>query len=283
MLQVVKHWAVLLLGMTATGLLCAAVAPFAISPRGSIGPTIFQAESPITATIAAIVGIGAAFVISVFVGRIINTAVGLFVLGWGIGVLAMRTGTIQEIMLIGDTSLWLIAVETFFWAVCILGMTSLMFRWSGSLQDIVPEEFESAPHPLKSRDALKSAIFGLVVLPAVALTALSPMKGQVLIAIFLGSMFAGLFGRLSKPHVQPVLLFATPCLFGVVGQIWGVMQLKLSMSEAFVQHAIPIMSYPMPIDYAAGSLMGVAFGLGWAKSFLHHEDDEEEHAGVAAT
>ena len=56
-----------------------------------------------------------------------------------------------------------------------------------------------------------------------------------------------------------------------------------SMTEAFVQHAIPVMSYPLPIDYAAGSLMGVAFGLGWAKSFLHHEDDEEEHAGVATT
>jgi hypothetical protein len=29
----------------------------------------------------------------------------------------------------------------------------------------------------------------------------------------------------------------------------------------------------MPVDYATGSLMGVAVGLGWARSFLHHEDD----------
>ena len=283
MLQVAKHWTVLLLGMTATGLSCAAVAPFAVSPRGAVGPTIFQAESPITATIAMIAALGAAFAVSVLVGRIINTAVGLFVLGWGIGVLAMRTETIQEIAMAGEPSLWLLAGETFFWAVCLLVMTVLMFRFSGSLQYIVPKEFERAPHPLKSRDALKSAIFGMVVLPIVAVMAQTPMKGQVLMAIFLGSMLAGLFGRLSTPHVQPVLLFVTPCLFGVVGQIWGLMQMKLSISESFVLHTIPALSFPLPIDYAAGSLMGVAFGLGWAKSFLHHEDDEEEHAGVATT
>ena len=283
MLEVVKHWIVLLLGLVATGLSCAAVAHFATSPRGAVGPTIFQAESPIAATIATIVALGVAFGVSVVVGRIINTAVGLFVLGWGIAILAMRTATIQEIAMAGEPSLWLIAGETFFWAICVLVMTLVMFRFSGSLADIVPEKFEKPPHPILSRDALKSALFGLIVLPAVAVIAQTPMKGQVLVAVIFGSMLAGLFGRLSSPYVQPVLLFATPCLFGVLGQVWGVMQMKLPMSDAFVQHAIPTLSYPLPIDYAAGSLMGVALGLGWAKSFLHHEDDEEKHARVATT
>ncbi len=44
------------------------------------------------------------------------------------------------------------------------------------------------------------------------------------------------------------------------------------VEHTFVDNAVPKFSRPMPIDYAAATLMGVAFGLGWAKSFLHHED-----------
>ncbi len=44
------------------------------------------------------------------------------------------------------------------------------------------------------------------------------------------------------------------------------------VADAFVAGTLPAMSLPMPIDYAAGSLMGVAMGIGWAKGFLHHDD-----------
>ena len=39
-----------------------------------------------------------------------------------------------------------------------------------------------------------------------------PMKGQALGAVVVGSMLAGLGGRLLAPRVTPVLLFAAPCL-----------------------------------------------------------------------
>ena len=49
----------------------------------------------------------------------------------------------------------------------------------------------------------------------------------------------------------------------------------MASTLAFVSGSIPHFSLPMPMDYAAGSVMGAAVGVGWARSFLHHEEDEE--------
>ena len=38
---------------------------------------------------------------------------------------------------------------------------------------------------------------------------------------------------------------------------------------------------PMPITYAAGTLVGVSMGLGWARSFLHYDDEGEAAAEPA--
>lgn len=274
MLEVVRHYVILLLGMMLTGLICAASLPFAHSPRGGVGPTIFQAESPIMAIIATAVAMAGAFIVSVFVGKLINSAVGLFVMGWGLAVFAMRTETVQEFALAGDSSLVLITLETLLWAGILLGMTLLMFRFAGAFKDIHPREYEQPPNPMRSPEAIKLFLPTVLVLPAVLLIAQSPMKGQVLGAVFIGSMLGSLISRLMSPHVQPHLLFAMPCMFGALGYVIGMFQLDGPIAEAFVTHTIPTLCLPMPVDYAAGSLMGVAVGLGWAKSFLHHEEEE---------
>ncbi len=283
MIEVIRHYVVVLVGMTLTGLICAAALPFAHSPRGGVGPTFFQAESPITTTIATGIALVAAFAVSAVVGRLINACVGLFVMGWGIAVFAMRTETVQEVALSGDTNLMLVVIETIFWGALILVMTVLMFKVTGPLKDIRPRQYEEPPDPFRSRDALKLIMPAVLVLPGVMLIAQSPMKGQVLCAVFVGSVAGGLMARLVAPHVQPILLFAMPCLFGALGHVIGMILLQGPIDEAFVTHAIPALSLPAPVDYAAGSLMGVAFGLGWAKSFLHHEDEKAEPSSVTTS
>lgn len=282
MLEAVRHYAILLVGLTLTGLICAASLPFAHSPRGGVGPTIFQAESPVMAALATAVAMALAFIVSVIVGKLINSAVGLFVMGWGIAVFAMRTETVQEFALAGDSSLVLIMLETLLWAGILLGMTLLMFRFAGDFKDIHPHEYEQPPSPMRSPEVIKLLLPAVIVLPAVLLIAQSPMKGQVLCAVFIGSMLGSLVSRLVSPHVQPLLLFAMPCVFGAIGHVIGMIQLDGSIAEALVTHTIPTLYLPMPVDYAAGSLMGVAVGLGWAKSFLHHEEEEHREEGATS-
>ncbi len=76
----------------------------------------------------------------------------------------------------------------------------------------------------------------------------------------------------AAPRAQPVLLFAAPCLFGVIGHLIGLAMTAGALDVAFVNGSTSRLSLPLPIDYAAGSLLGVSVGVGWARSFLHEEE-----------
>ncbi|MCP3903772.1 MAG: hypothetical protein GY715_09070, partial [Planctomycetes bacterium] len=77
------------------------------------------------------------------------------------------------------------------------------------------------------------------------------------------------------------VLFAAPVLFGAIGHLVGSFLISGSFADVFVSGRIPKVNVIMPADYAAGSLMGVAVGLGWARSFLHHEETETSAATMA--
>jgi hypothetical protein len=270
-----RRYAVVFFGMLLAAAICYQAARFAVSPRGTIGPTMFQAQSPVSATFAMVLFFGVATALAAYVGRLVNTAVGLFVLGAGLWALRLRLGTIEDLAF-ANGSLGLVAVETFFWGLLVLGATLVMFRFAGPLSDIAAEEHQEAPTKLWDNRSLRGLAAGVLVIPAVWLFARSDLKGQTLVAVVLGGMAVGLVGRLLAPHAQPRLLFGVTCLFGALGQLVGMMMVRGTLSDAFVAQTIPKICLPMPIDYAAGSLMGVAMGLGWAKSFLHQEEAAPE-------
>ncbi len=94
-------------------------------------------------------------------------------------------------------------------------------------------------------------------------------------AVVVGGLLVGLVGRLVWPARRPWLLFAAPVLFGALGHLVAMLTVGGPLSEAFVAREIPPLGLPIPLDYAAGSLMGVAMGLGWARSFIYEEGHEE--------
>lgn len=272
MTQAISRYLTLLGGMLLTGAICNLAAGFMRSPRGTLGPTVLQAANPISAIIAVVLCIAASAVVAIVVGRMINTAVGLFVLGTGIWVLAARCETI-EALAFAEGSLRLAGIETLLWGVLILAASLFVFKGSGALADVHERDDESPVGPL-SRRGLLLASAGALILPAMWLIAQSPMKGQVTMAACIGGLVAGLAGRMASPHTQPVLLFATPVFFAGIGQIVASFMIKQPLDIAFVTNAIPRFALPMPVDIAAGSVVGVAMGLGWAKSFLHHEETQ---------
>jgi hypothetical protein len=267
-----RRYVVVFGGILVAAWICYQASRFAVSPRGAIGPTMFQAESPVVATLAMVICFALAAAVAAVVGRLVNTAVGLFVLGAGLWGLRLRLGTVEDLAF-ADGSMGLVAIETVFWALLILGAVIAMFEVSGPLPDIVPPE-PDAPQPRNPwRDlGVKAAAAGILVLPAVWLIARSDLRGQTLAAVVLGAMAVGLVGRMICPHAQPRLLFAAPLLFGALGQLIAALLIKVPLTDAYITQAIPAVGRAMPIDYAAGSLMGVAMGLGWAKSFLHQEE-----------
>jgi hypothetical protein len=237
------------------------------------------------AAIAIVLCVAVASLIGGVVGRYINAAVGLFAVGIGLFVLDGRLDTARSFAfsMAGADPRWavaMLAIETLLWAAMVFGITWIVLAMAGPLKDIEPEQFSPPPNPYWSSHALKCAAAGVVMIGVVWVLARSPMKGQVIGATFLGGTLAGLIGRLISPHVQPKVLFATPVVFGGVGYLIAMFKASGPLDVLYVTDQLPALLLPMPIDYAAGSLMGVAFGLGWARSFLHHED---ESAAVPAS
>jgi hypothetical protein len=264
-------------GMIVAGLLCVQAAPFLASPRGDRGPAILAAQQPISGTIALLTCLVLTTLLAGIVGRTVNAVVGVFVLGAGVFALDSRLAGLRELAFSSPdrATLFGLAIETVVLAGVALGLVWIVSRMSGFMRDVEPREDGTRPHWLASDAALKCAACGIIVLLAVWLIAQTPLKGQVVAAAFLGSMVAGLVGRLVSPHVQPMLLYASAVAFGAVGHVIAGVTTRLPLDDAYIAGTLTTLARPMPLDYLAGSLLGVSFGLGWAKSFLHHQDQPQ--------
>lgn len=279
MRQAIQRNAAFLGAMALAGAACVLAAPAYFNPRGENGPTILSAQSPMVAALASAAAMAAASLIAAALARMVNAAVGLFAAGVGMFVLAGRMVSVREFAFANAdaaprVALILVGLETILWSGLVLAAVTAVFRMSGGLKDVEVNEFGVHPHPLWSREAMTALGAGVLVLPAVWLIAQSPMKGQVVMAVVIGSMLVGLTGRLLSPHMQPVILFASPIAFGGIGHMVAAVMVKQPLDAAYVGQSLPRLAYAMPLDYVAGSLMGVAMGLGWARSFLHHEQRE---------
>jgi hypothetical protein len=265
------------IGLVICGAICAQAAPFMVSPRGAIGPTVLQAQTPVAAALAVVICLAVATAIAALIGRYTNAAIGTFVLGGGLYALAYQTATVEELAFSGG-SLGLVTIETALWGVLVAGAVLLIYRVSGPLPDVYPTPAGDRPSAFTSRDAGMTALCGVLVLPAVWLIAQSPMKGQMVAAVLCGALLASLAARLLAPHVQPIVVAFIPMAFGVVGHVIGMLQLDGTLADAIVADTVPGLSMPMPIDYACGVLIGGPIGLNWAKSLLHQDEPTESAA-----
>ncbi|MCP3903680.1 MAG: hypothetical protein GY715_08605, partial [Planctomycetes bacterium] len=253
MLKVIVQNLVLIGGLAIAAWASGSAATMVLSPRGALGPGVLQADSIVSGIIAVLIALSVSTVVAVVAGRVTNTAVGLFVLGGGLFGLAWRLETVHEIPFLEGFAgtAGALALETLIWAALVLGATLLVFRFSGPLRDVEPDEEGRRPHPLLSREALMLLGTGVLMLPVVWLTAQSWSKGQVIGAVFCGAMVVGLVGRLMAPHVQPAVLFAAPVLFGAIGHLVGSFLISGSFADVFVSGRIPKVNVIMPADYAA--------------------------------
>lgn len=278
MLRAIAHQSfmviALIVGATCTGLL----APALVNDRGTAGPLIFGSESVVAALAAVVACIVTATALGIVMARIANSAVGLFVLGGSLFGLAWRTASVTELARIaaessaGGHPLLGACVEDLVWAVLLAAASLALFRFGGALPDIEPNEDGQVPSPCTSIDGWRAVAAGVAVLPVVWLVARTTSSGQLIGAAFLGGMVAGLAARLISPHVQPVLVTPAVLVAAAIGHAWVAFTVGAEFPDLVRAGTLPQLGRPMPIQYAAGAAMGVAMGLGWAKSFLHHEE-----------
>ncbi len=259
-------------GLVAVGIVAILTLPLFTSGRGVAGPLIALAQSPVAAVIGLVILLAAATIVAIGVARITNTCVGLWVMGGGLYVLTCRFGTLDET--VWELPALAIGIETLLLAVLCMAAVLTVFRLGGELDDIEADELHHTPDALRSVAARKQAAAGLFVLPAIWFIGQSFAQGQMLAAIVIGGILAGLVGRIVSPHVQPKLLFVSPMIVTGVAAIVASIMMRSSVDIAYIEGTLPAFLRVMPIDVLAGSLMGVSMGFGWGKAFLHHEEVE---------
>jgi hypothetical protein len=280
-MNLARDWIVILAALALSMIAFLLVEPTLLSSRGTFGPTILQAQAPAASVLAMLGALVVGTFIAIGVARFFSSATALLILGIGLGWLALQLQPIQEVVLHGSMN-WLV-LEGLVWSAVILTIVVLIASFTGPMVEPMLDPGESAPDWAMSIEGIKMGAAGLAALPVVWLIAQSSFKGQVLAATIFGSIAAGIVGRLVAPMVQPYLLFATVCLFGALGQWVAGIMIPVSELEATVNAGtLPHILLPLPIDYAAGTLIGLPLGLSWGSSFLQ-KDDPSKREKTAAT
>ena len=258
---------VILLAVSIVGFAGAFQASNLMSNRGAFGPTILQSISPFSALIAftSIVAVGA--IVGGFVSKITSPTNGMFVFGFGLLALSINLTGGEEFLMSGG-NYNLLAIEALLLSVIVLLGTLVVFAIGGPMRCI--QTLNQKDPYLKQ--LLKIVMISFVILPVIWFIAHTPNKGQVLGALALGGIIIGLLFRQFLHSMQPVLLYALPIAIGGVGYLIGINITEFSPAS-FAQERMSNLLFPMPIEYSAGLVIGLAIGLGWTSSIEEHSDN----------
>ncbi len=272
MLQETTRNGLMLLLSILAGIAAGLAAGGFVGADGILQPSIAAAVSRPAAIGAMVAAIIAAIVAGGLMSRAANAAVGLFVAGWAFFALAWRMEPVERAVLSGLSPMTM-AAECVLWAAAAGVAWAIILRGSGGLADVEPTPAGHRPHPLWSRDAGRMALAAVAALPAAWVLARTPDPGQVIAAATGGGIAAGLAGRLAAPHVQPYVIVPVTVLVGGVAMAFASWRLGADLSATARVSGLPALASIHGAAWAAGSMFGIAMGLGWARSFLHHEDE----------
>jgi hypothetical protein len=84
----------------------------------------------------------------------------------------------------------------------------------------------------------------------------------------LAGVAAAVGARLIAANEQPILIFAAPVIVIGIAQLVLAGQVGGALDASFASGSLNPILCAMPADVAAGSLSGVAAGLGWSKGLV---------------
>ncbi len=267
----VRRISVLVIAIVLSALVFRATIPFVSSTRGVVGPTIADAGRPALAVVAVVIAFAVTVAISALVARLVNSIVGVFALGCGVGYLAMRSGNVADFAF-AQSSIRAGAIELVAWTALVAAGCHFVFKVGGALPDVpaTGEDDLDAPAGKAARGSWLTVIAGIAV---AAFAAASITKGQAIGAAVLAGFVTGGLGRMFAPRTTPVYLAAVPVAAMALVYLFYGFTVPADLAESFVGGSLPRILRIMPLDAVAGSLCGTALGFGFMRSFAIPQED----------
>lgn len=262
---------IVILALAIAGVIGAWAAGGVFANRGGLGPSILQSQSPVIALVGVIVAVGLVAVLGGFIARGTSYLTGMFLLGFTLFAMSLQLHGATEFVLT-EGNLYMLIAEAVVMALIVLVGAFVVFTLGGPLRDV-----PKADTTQSSTESITILIIALVMIPVVWMIATTPEKAQVIGATTVGGMAIGFLLRQFLPTMQPILIYALPTAVGGVGYLIASV-MGPTDGVALVQQSISPLLFPMPIDYAAGSIMGLSIGLSWAASLAQTKEADQVEA-----
>lgn len=277
-MSAIIRWILICVGFILVALAFMAAWPLQRAAGGEAGTAFVLAANPIVAAVAVLAAMLVGSIIAVSLARLVTPMTGLAVLGAGMAWAAMDLGTIRPVIASGDAGL--LAVDGMVWTIAVLLVSWMALCASHPMRQVEVHQPADGPiDPLRSPEALRVLALGLAAIPIVWLIAASEFRGQTILATTLGAYGSAMLVRFVAPGVTPVLLPVGVVLAGTLaGWVSGVFELPEAVASIWAKGQVPRLILPLPIDWAAGALLGTAVGYGAFWSI----DEAEANAPRAA-
>lgn len=260
-------WAVLLLCLFGLGPALTLAMGGVRGGDGGTDATFLLTANPGAGVFAMALALGIAGVVGVASAKFLGVNAGLGAFAMTLIAPAMRLGELVPILRWAESpgAFRVMAIEGVVLAISAAVVALLIERVSRSSA----ESREPGAPKLLSMD---SAIALGVALAAGALAAWviarEPTKGQSIFAGVAAGIGGGAAGRIVANRAPLAALALGVMLVGVLGPVLGMTMAGSDALRAAYEVRLPALSHPIPIDWLAGSMLGLPLGLSWAASVI---------------
>lgn len=235
------------------------------APDGGTDATAFLSSSPALGLVMVLVALALASAYGHIAAKLLNFKWGMLcaglIIAWG----AWQSGRVDALIrrVQAPSALWTLAIEAAVYAVLGTAMSWFLTRASDRKAAFWGTDAGAR------QDSLTALGVGIVVGGIAAWgVARSEMVGQTFAAATAAGAIGTLVGRIAGHRAIVPVSVAANLLLGIAGPIIAAITQGSTIVETLYRGDLFPLARPVPLDWLAGTFVGVAVGVSWAGSMV---------------
>jgi hypothetical protein len=297
MRQAILRWVLYFGAILVVGPLGAALVSPLRNPAGGADATPLVSTVPPGGLLAALGALGLALLTGILTARLVRSVrAGMIAAGLVLVWVAFSSAETDDLLRAARSvaPLWVLSLEGAVLGLALVASALVLVLFGGRQSDDdvdhAAQSTQAQQGITEPRLSIRQQFMGeqfLLVIGAgflaggvaAAFVAVTPLKGQAIGAAILGSVCAGLAGRLVNQKMPLPALFVPVALLAVAGPIAGALLAgagEAGLRDVYRGTVFPL-AHILPLDWVAGAFLGIPLGVSWAASMM------EKHPATATT